>query len=111
MMSLRHFVDLEIHPLDGLEGLEPIHVNVDVMDEDVLAAVIRSDEPVTFFVEEFRDSSSSHVLALSDRQTVPIGQHSRTEQRCDVHTLTCGAMIAYGQAESSGLLRSGSRAR
>src|SRR5512137_2092457 len=51
--------DVELDPLTLLEGAEPVHVDRGVVDEDVLATLLR-DEAVTLRVVEPLHASDRH---------------------------------------------------
>src|SRR2546425_2490290 len=53
--------DVELHALTLRQALEPRHADRGVMDEDVLRAVVRSDETETLRVIEPLDLASGHL--------------------------------------------------
>ena len=64
LLALRSAHDFELNLLAFFEALEAIHLNRAKVCEQIFAAVVRGDEPVTFGVIEPFDSTSSHIQAI-----------------------------------------------
>ena len=62
--ALGALADLELDLLVLLEGTEAVALDLGVVDEDVVAAIVRSDEAVALFGVEPLDNSLCHVLSL-----------------------------------------------
>src|SRR3954454_10633649 len=73
LQSLRSLGDVELHPLSFRERAEAVHLDGSVVDEDVLAALLR-DEPETLAVVEPLDSTLRHcsTFLLADGRAIRV---------------------------------------
>ena len=61
LLAFRALRDFELHFLTFFQGLEAVHVDCGEVCEQILTAVIRSDEAKTFGVIEPLNGTSCHI--------------------------------------------------
>src|SRR5207237_9265935 len=104
LRALRSLRDLVLDLLTLGQAAEPLHLDRGVVDEDVLAAAIRRDEPVAFRVVEPLHSASRHPSAFP--LAAPVRRPLQSSHRRPVKTrLGTAVSIGTGARLDQGGLR------